>query len=212
MMNDVESLVSELAEEAGTVKPAPHPYLLTAKWIAAAAAYLLVSLALSGLRPDLARALQLPLYCAEIGALLLLFVASSVGAAVLSFPDLHQKRALALAPFAAFALLVGVLFLAWRADSPPAPLPVHSFQCTLSITLVSILPALWTFHSMRRLASTHGRWAGSIAVLAAFSVGALWLRLNEVNDSIAHVVIWHYLPMLAAGSLGFGLGKRLLKW
>ncbi|HTY98673.1 MAG TPA: NrsF family protein, partial [Rhodocyclaceae bacterium] len=61
-------------------------------------------------------------------------------------------------------------------------------------------------------ASTHGRWAGSIAVLAAFSVGALWLRLHEVNDSIAHVVIWHYLPMLAAGSLGFGLGKRLLKW
>jgi hypothetical protein len=49
-------------------------------------------------------------------------------------------------------------------------------------------------------------------VLSAFSVGALWLRLHELNDSISHVVTWHYLPMLAAGAIGLWLGRRLLKW
>ena len=49
-------------------------------------------------------------------------------------------------------------------------------------------------------------------LLSAFSVGAIWLRLHEETDSIDHVVVWHYLPMLAIGLIGFWLGKRLLKW
>ena len=65
---------------------------------------------------------------------------------------------------------------------------------------------------MRKFASTHYHLAGAIALLSAFSVGALWLRLHEVNDSIVHVVEWHYLPMLAVGFIGLWLGKLLLKW
>ena len=77
---------------------------------------------------------------------------------------------------------------------------------------MTLLPAGWTFYSMRKYASTHYRLAGSVALLSAFSVGALWLRLHEVNDSIVHVIEWHYLPMLAIGWLGWRLGKRILKW
>ena len=118
----------------------------------------------------------------------------------------------AVLPAGTFALFAAIMFFAWRADSPPAPLPVHSFECTLSITLFSLLPATWTFLSMRKFASTHGHWAGSIALLSAFSVGALWLRLHESNDSIAHVLEWHYLPMLGIGLAGWLLGRKLLKW
>jgi hypothetical protein len=211
-MRDVEQLVAELAEDAGTVRPAPHPYLLSLKWLGAAAFYLAVALALSGLRPDLARALQQPWYIVEIAALAVVLIATAFSAALLAFPDLHQKRGLVFAPAWMFALFLLVMLFAWRADSPPAPLPVHSFQCTASITLMALLPAAWTFYAMRKFASTHYRWAGSIAVLSAFSVGALWLRLHEVNDSVVHVIEWHYLPMLAAGLLGLWLGKALLKW
>jgi len=211
-MKDLEQLVAELADDAATVKPAPHPYLLSLKWIGAGAVYLAVSLAVSGLRLDLAHALAQPWFIAEIVALLLVFVATSFSAGLLAFPDLHQKRSLAFAPAWMFVLFLLVILSAWHADNPPAPLPVHSFECTLSITLVSLLPAVWTFYAMRKFASTHYRWAGSIAVLSAFSVGALWLRLHEVNDSIVHVVEWHYLPMIAASILGLWLGKVLLKW
>lgn len=211
-MTDIEQLVTSLAEQAERVRPAPHPFVLALKWGAAAAAYLAVTLAVSGLRADFAQALHNPWYIAELAALLLIFIATVNSAALLAFPDLHQKRALAYAPLWLFSLFAVLLSLAWFADNPPAPLPVHSWQCSLSITLVALLPAALTIHAMRGYASTHSQLAGSIALLSAFSVGALWLRLHEVNDSIYHVVLWHYLPMLAAGFAGLWLGRRLLRW
>lgn len=211
-MTDIEQLVASLAEQAERVKPAPHPFVLALKWGGAAAAYLAVTLAISGLRADFAQALHNPWYVAELAVLLLIFIGAVNSAALLAFPDLHQKRALAYAPLWLFALFSVLLACAWFADIPPAPLPVHSWQCTLSITLVALLPAALTFHAMRSYASTHSQLAGSIALLSAFSIGALWLRLHEVNDSIYHVVLWHYLPMLAAGFAGLWLGRRLLRW
>jgi hypothetical protein len=212
MTTNFDQLVSELAQEAAAVKPAPHPYLLSLLWTGGAALYLAVSLQLSGTRPDLALALERPWFVAEILALALLLVATSIGGALLAFPDLHQERGMALAPLWAFFLFLLVLAFAWRADSPPAPLSEHSFECTLCIIGVALLPAALTFYSLHRLASTHCRLAGGIAVLFAFSVGALWLRLHEVNGSVLHVLEWHYLPMLAAGAVGLWLGKLLLKW
>ena len=211
-MENIDELIGKLAQDAAVVKPAPHPYVLSLKWMGWAAAYLILSLALSGLRPDLMSKLHEPLFVAEIAALLGMFISTSISAALLAFPDLHQKRGVAFMPVAMFALFVLFIALAWHADSPPAPLPVHSFECTLSILLVSLLPAAWTLYAMRKFASTHYRWAGSIALLSAFSVGALWLRLHEVNDSILHLVEWHYLPMIACGIAGLWLGKKFLKW
>jgi hypothetical protein len=153
-----------------------------------------------------------PWFVAEIAALAGILVATSVSATLLSFPDMHQMNRLAFAPVVALVLFVLVMLLAWQADNPHAPLPIHSFECTISITLFSLLPAAWTFFEMRKFASTHYSWSGSIALFSAFSVGALWLRLHEVNDSITHVVEWHYLPMIAFGITGLWLGKTLLKW
>ena len=211
-MKDLEQLVADLADDAVAVEPATHPYILTVRLLAAGVIYLAVALALGGFRADLAGAAGQTWFVAEIVALALMFIATSISATLLAFPDLHQKRGLALAPLWALALFLVVMVFAWLADSPPAPLPVHSFQCTLSIAAMTLLPATWTLYAMRKFASTHSQWAGSIAVLSAFSVGALWLRLHEDNDSIVHVILWHYLPMLAAGLLGLWLGRKLLKW
>ena len=211
-MKDFEQLVAQLADDASIIKPASHPYLLSLKWIGAAAVYLAVSLALSGVRPDWLRAVNQPWFVAELVALLMIFVTASLSAALLSFPDLHQKRALAFSPLWMFVLFLAVLLFAWRADAPPAALPEHGIECTSCIVLMALLPSGWTFYAMRKFASTHYRSAGGIAILSAFSIGALWLRLQEVNDSIVHVVEWHYLPMLAVGVVGLWLGKWLLKW
>jgi len=211
-MEKLDDLIDRLAQDTAAVKVAPHPYMLSLKWMGWALAYLILSLMLSGLRPDWMLKLHQPWFVAEIVALACIFVSTSVSAALLSFPDLHQMRRLAFAPVVTFALFVLVMLLAWQADNPPAPLPVHSFECSISITLFSLLPAAWTFYAMRKFASTHYHWAGSIALLSAFSVGALWLRLHEINDSIMHVVEWHYLPMMAGGIAGLWLGKKILKW
>lgn len=211
-MENIEELVDRLAGSAAPVKPAPHPLLLGLGWTVAAAVYLAVALWFSGVRPDLMEKFHQPWFDVEIGALGLIFISTALSAAVLAFPDMHQMRKLAWAPIALFAAFALIMFFSWLAHNPPPPRPVHSFQCTISILLVSILPATWTFLSLRRFASTHWRCAGYVALLSAFSVGALWLRLYELNNSIAHVIEWHYLPMLVLGFIGMRLGSVLLKW
>jgi hypothetical protein len=211
-MEHIDELISKLAQDAVDVKPAPHPYLLSLKWVGGAVIYLLLSLMVTGLRPDIGLQLQQPWFVAEIVALFGILVSTSLSAALLSFPDLHQMRKVAFSPVIAFALFLLVMLLAWQADNSPAALPSHRFECTACITLLALLPAAWTFFDMRKFASTHFNWAGSVALLSAFSVGALWERLHEVNDSILHVVEWHYLPMIVFGVVGLRLGKMLLKW
>jgi len=211
-MNDINQLVEMLATDASPVRPAPSAFMLSFKLMGAAAAYLAVSLAISGMRPDLIEKLHSPWFAAEIALLILIFASTSLSVALLGFPDLHQNPGATYAPAAVFLVFLAVIFFAWIADTPPAPLPMHSFQCTLGIMMVSILPAMWTFYALRQYASTHHRLAGSIALLSSFSVGALWLRLHELNDSVIHLIQWHYLPMLGIGLLGIGLGKVLLKW
>ena len=211
-MENIEQLVETLSKAAAAVKPAPHPFLLSLKWLAIAAVYLAMSLAISGVRADLLQKFHEPWFIAEIAVLFGIFIATALSAAVLSFPDLYQKRGTAFAPVWMFALFVLVMFFAWRADDPPAPLPMHSFECTFSIMLLSLLPTVAIFYAVRKFASTHYRSSGSVAVLFAFSIGALWLRLYEPNDSIIHVIEWHYLPMVGFGAAGLWLGKVLLKW
>ncbi len=211
-MTNIENLIDKLAQDGAKVKTAPHPLMLSVKWIGWALAYLGVALMLSGLRPDWMQKLQEPLFVAEVAVLAAIFITASISAAVLAFPDLHQMRLVALSPLIAFVALLIILFVAWRADIPPSPLPRHSFECCLSIMLLAVLPAIWIFTQMRRLASTHQGMAGCVAMLAAFSVGALWIRLYEQNDSILHVIEWHYLPMLGFAAIGVWLGKRVLKW
>lgn len=211
-MANIEELIDRLAQDKAAVQPAPHPFALSAKWMLVAAVYLVGSLMFTGVRHDLMVKLGDPWFVAEMAALAGIFFATSLSAVLLSFPDMHQMRRAVFAPAITFALFAGVILLAWQADDPPALLPIHSIECTSMILLYSLLPAAWVFFEMRKFASTHSSWAGCIAVLFAFSTGAIWLRLNEMNDSIIHVIEWHYLPMILAGLLGMWLGKAFLKW
>jgi len=211
-MDDIERLVNNLSQDVQAVKPVPHPILLSLRWLAAAFGYLVIALVISGVRPDLGLQLNHPWFVAEIAMLAAILITTASSAALLSFPDLHQQRALAFAPAGIFALFVLVIVCAWQGDSPPALLPRHSFECTLSILGISLLPTAAIFYVMRRFASTHPGLSGTTAVLFAFGIGALWLRLYESNDSILHVIEWHYLPMIAVGLSGLWLGKRLLRW
>jgi hypothetical protein len=68
------------------------------------------------------------------------------------------------------------------------------------------------FVLLRKGASIRQLQAGSFAVLTATAIGCLTLRLSEENDSIMHLLQWHYLPTLLFAALGALAGKWLLKW
>ena len=85
-------------------------------------------------------------------------------------------------------------------------------KCTLCIALLSLPPALFMSWQIRRMASVRPRLAAMNAFLAAFAAAALALRLSEPADSMMHLVIFHYLPMLAAAALGSLIGRRIFRW
>jgi len=211
-MDRIDELADALANEATPVSRAPRPLWLASLWFGAVALYLLLALLLAGLRPDWALKLGDLHFLAELATLTAVLAASSYSAALLAYPDLHQQRRPALPLLLAAGLFLVALSLSWLDDSPPAPLPLHSIECSLLIAFFALLPALGLMLALRRFASTHPGLAGGASLLFAFTGGALWLRLFELNDSIPHVLLWHYLPLLAAGLLGVWLGRLLLKW
>lgn len=211
-MANTEELIKALAQDGAPVKPASHPFVQCAKWMAGGAVYAALSVMYLGLRPDIMLKLHSPLFVAELGLLAGIIVATLLSAALLAFPDMHQKRGVAFAPVLALVLFVLAIFLAWHADSPPSALPEHNVECLLCIASLALLPAAWMLYSMRKFASTHPYLAGGIALLCAFSIGALALRLSEQTDSMVHVVQWHYLPMIGVGIVGLWLGRVFLKW
>jgi hypothetical protein len=211
-MKDVELLIEQLSQGASPVAPAAHPYKQCAKWLVGFSAYIFALLFFFLPRPDLSAKFTSPLFVAEILKLLAIIVTCSLSRALLSFPDMMQKKRLAMTPMAAFAAFVLVIIVEYLADRPRAPAPEHEMLCTLCLTLFSLLPAIWMFAVIRKAATTHKAICGYIATLCAFSIGGLTLRLSEQTDSISHLLQWHYFPMLLMSMVGIILGNRLLKW
>jgi len=211
-MKNIDDLISTLSKDATTIKIAPHPFNVGMGWIGVSAIYLVVLWIFSDVRHDLTLKLSDPWFVAELVMLIGILISSSFSAALLIYPDLYQKKNIAFLPIVVILVFALVIFFAWLANSPPAPLPIHSVECTISITLASLLPILWTLYLMRKFASTHTRLAGGISFILVFSIGAIWIRIYEQNDSILHVIQWHYLPMLGFGIIGMWLGKTALKW
>ena len=207
-----EILIERIVKNAGPVKPVGHPFLLSAKWLAGMGVYLVLISAIYGTRPDLTEKFQSLLFGAEIGLLAAMVITTSMSTALLSFPDLYQKRMMAWAPVGIAIPFILLMCVANFSGQPASAPPIHSFQCTFSIAFLALLPALVMFYSVRKIASTHPYLVGAIALLCAFSVGALSLRLYEPTDSILHVIQWHYLPMIGVSILGVWLGKKFLNW
>lgn len=207
-MTSTDQLIAQLAAQPA-VAPARSPWRIAARWLAATLAYVALLVAIAGTRPDLMLKFQSPLFMGEIALLVAIILFSSLSAALLAFPDGHQHRALAAAPLVFFLAFIGLMLAALQRDAGPSP---HGVECLACISFYSLFPALWMFWQVRRLATTQRKRSGAIVAVTAFSIGALALRLCEPTDNIAHVVLWHYLPMIGAAVLGAAIGQRLLKW
>ena len=212
-MKDADTLIEQLVSQMQPVRKPRSPLLIAAAWLAGALIYvaLLVFIQFK-MRPDLLTKLADSLFVAEISSLLALIVTTSISAAFLAFPDLHQKQKIIFLPVFAFLVFAGVLFLEWLVGAVPSAPPPHTMECLVCITILSLPPSFWMFYKIRRMATVMPQLAGCNALLASFGIGALVLRLSEPVDSIDHYLVWHYLPMIAVGAIGLWLGNKFFKW
>lgn len=213
-MNTNELIANLSAQAPSKTLGTPRYYAL--RLGAVLAAYATGAQIFLGLRLDLAVQFTRPMFAIEVVLLALLAVASA-GAAILSmYPDAYQKKSLLKLPYGIFAALAAfILFQLSMPHDPMMAMPelgAHGMECALCIASVAIVPSALIFGLLRKGASVHPLRSGSFAVLAASGIGCITLRLAEVNDSLMHLVGWHYLPTLLFAALGAIIGKHLLKW
>lgn len=216
-MSSTEHIIDSLAAEATPITPIGAPGKLAYRLGALLTVYAMATIALLGLRADLAVQFTRPVYLAEIALLFLVAITSLTAAVYRAFPDVYQHVSVTRWPRMAVGLFLALLVL--EQFLPPdaravilAGHAVHRFACTLCIAGVATLPSILAMLLLRKGASTEPATAGSHAVLAAAATGCLIMRLIEANDDTEHLILYHYLPTLGFAMLGGILGKTLLKW
>lgn len=216
-MTNTIDLIASLSAEAKPAKKVRSPSYWAVRLLALLALYAVGCQFFLGFRPDLRLQFLRPLFAVETLLLSLLLLSSAVAAVLAMYPDAYQKPQLLKLPYAIFALLVAAvgfqLLLPYDARMvTPEVLGVHAMECALCIASVALIPSALIFALLRKGASVHQFQAGSFAVLTSSAIGCLTLRLAEANDSIMHLVQWHYVPTLLFAALGAFAGKWLLKW
>lgn len=216
-MANTQQLIRSLSQEAKPARLMQGPITLSLKLAAVLLTYALALGFVLEFREDLAVQLSRPMYLAEMVALFMVFLTTLVAAVHLSYPDYYQKQLILPVPILSMAALAALLLL--QGTMPTDPLMVltgehahHTYECTICIAASSIIPAAVLFMVVHRGATVRPRLAGGFVVLSAAAVGCLMLRLAEANDSLTHLLVWHYVPTVLFAGLGVVLGKRLLKW
>lgn len=215
-MADTESLINQLSANAAA-KPLPHPQHFILRVLVVLVVYALGVQGMSGLRPDILEQLTLrPAYGMELLLLAAISISSVLAAIAAMYPDAYQRPTLLKLPYAFFLLLLAFLGAQLLMPSQPLmvirPFNIAGHACTLSIAAISMLPSAMIFLLLRQGATVRPLQAGSFAVLASAGIGCLSLRITEQNDSLVHLLTFHYGPILLFAALGALAGKWLIRW
>lgn len=214
-MKDMESLIQELSGTPAVEHRLPAPPRLAATVLAVCAVCAVPAQWVLGIRPDAWDRLASPLFATEITCLLLLLLTCVVASTLAAYPDAYQRPTWLLAPYLIGAVLVAVCLLQLALEPQPRPqdaTDMHGLGCSVSIAVVAIVPSALVMRLLARGAVVHPMRAGSLALLTGFALGCLVIRFHEANDSMIHILTWHYVPTGLAAFAGVWLGRRLLQW
>ena len=179
-------------------------------------ASILLGLALWGLRPDLAAAMNGAMFWAKASYAIALAASAVILLVQVARPDTERLRWLWLIalPLLAFAGLSGSeLAHAHRAHWPALWLGHSWKQCPWLILLLAIplgVALLWSF---KPLAPVRLKIAGATLGFAAGAASAaLYCVLYCSETSAIFIITWYSLGILLATLIGALLGPRLLRW
>jgi len=203
----VDKLINKLADDTKPCRKSSSRFLVSA--IISAAIILFV--AIVGMRHDLGHALSHTFLVLESIAL--------GGVGILSFyvgwrlfsVQVPISRGLLKAPFIGFTaiLLLYFTFGVWQIFESGFISCGAGAPCLITSSLFTLaLAGLLTFVSYRFPSSTPGSAIIYLAV-GCGSLALLALRFGCANDGIAHILMWHVVPVVLAIALGTYLFCRV---
>ncbi len=174
-----------------------------------------LTIALLGLRPDVAAGRFQPLFLFSNGLLLAVGLGSAIAAVRMGMPRVGQSNhgwkwavgVAGLLPVAAVIMLVS-----GSEAMPTALVTSHEIKCIVMGLLLGLLTATMLVAWLRRGAPTSPQRAGLLVGLASGSVGMLAFAFHCPLDSFYHVGLWHALPVVLGGATGRLVIPRLIRW
>ena len=85
-------------------------------------------------------------------------------------------------------------------------------RCGGFIAVVGMAFTGWLLYRIRNAAPTRLVSAGAWSAAAAGSAGCFFMHLVCRNENSAHLLIWHFVPLVALGLSGACVAKRALSW
>lgn len=208
-----QALIAQLAEDLTPVRP----MRTRSGWalVAAATAGTLLSVWLAGgFWGGMLTGEAEPFFFVTHGLLLMLGLASATTTIALARPlvgnrqDAPQWAAAMVAILPLTALVIAFVTGAGLAGLVDA----HSMHCLTSGVAASALSFVALAYWLKRGAPVSTHAAGLLAGIAAGAIGSFAYGITCPIDSVAHLGIWHVLPVPICGALGRIILSRLIRW
>ncbi len=203
-----EQLIKSLSDKSGPFQSLASPYIRFSKWLAAVVFCLSIGVLLFGLRNDLESASRGVLFQIHGMLTIVLALASSLSAFLLSVPGRHGRITI-FVPMATLALLF-VYFLYSIFFLEPDPLS-FGWNCIRDILVLAFIPGGILFFLLRSAAVLDGWKTGFFATVGLAAFGSLGTQFICSNDGPLHTLLWHYLPIILLGIFGSWIGGKFLK-
>lgn len=215
---DTNELVSKLVDELKPVKQLPSAKCCSVYW-GGMAAFLVVGavIVLGGVRPDFLEIIRRPVFLFENIAMLVAGLLAASVAFQLRVPQAVITRPIKGLLTAATAIWIFEVIRCYLNASDLASEARLDFahyihDCLIDLTLMMAIPAAFMFFMLKKGATTQALWAGYAALLATASFAALGMRYLCASDDPAHLLVWHFLPVVVYAAIGSLIGRTLLRW
>jgi hypothetical protein len=215
---DTNKLVSKLVDDLKPVRPLPSAKCCSLYWSGMAAFLAAVAvIVLGGVRPDFLEATRRPVFLFENLAMLAAGLLSASIAFQLRVPQAIVSRPIKTLLASASAIWIFEIIRRYLkagdlASEARLDFAHYIHDCLIDLTLMMAIPAAFMFFMLKKGATTQALWAGYAALLATASFAALGMRYLCPVDDPAHLLVWHFMPVLAYAVIGPVAGRYFLRW
>lgn len=213
---DTSDLIKSLSDNVAPVTPLPSARRRALRLTVAALAIigLLVAFGRSGWTGRSSVAPLEDLMQWQIALMLLAGISASLAAFMLDRPDITVRRPARLLTALATACWVAIILACCpQTDMAQAQEAMHdgavAMACLRDLILLAVAPLLAAWMMFRRAAPVFLGWAGYACALSVASFAAVGMRALCPELTTAHLLVWHYLPVLCLTIAGAVCGKLL---
>ncbi len=199
-----ESLIARLAAEAAPVEPLPAPQARATRWILLALAAVVVGVAVRGIRRNWQVAAADPWFLVTFALILATGLSAAVLAMALAVPGAVQRRWVRWVPFVLLAAWGTVLGVDALLSAGPSRAGAGA-GCLWKSWGIAVGPAAVLLGMAGRAAPLNWPWTAGMAALAAMAFGALGTEIICPITGHAHILAWHFLPVVVTSLATFGL-------